>query len=345
MPYENGNTGDFNSFQILPCSSIANNTNSSEFSAILSGVNNQIDPTANNSAIIAGDGNLVTGVNATAQGNSTIASGDNSHTEGALTIASNIGAHAEGISTTASEVAAHSEGISTIASGNSSHAEGLSTTASGIRSHTEGLLTTASGNQSHAEGSLTSAGGNASHAEGTGTTAEGNSSYAGGNNAVAFGATSYSWNASTTTQLSNGVAGAYHVGAPGGSIFYSNNALTTGATLAPGASAWGMVSLRSKKDVIEEEVDSIAILDIVDSMQLSRWKYKRDPSDQSENERAEHISPFADDFRVFGLGSDLDKLETIDLSGILYACVKGLRKENKSLKEEIVEIKNQLASL
>ncbi len=113
-----------------------------------------------------------------------------------------------------------------------------------------------------------------------------------------------------------------------------------------GDTAWSAIALRAAKDIIEYEVDSNSILDTVSSMQLARWKYKRAIEDGSEDNRAEHISPFADDFRVFGLGSDPDKLSTIDLEGVLYACVKGLNskieildRKNISLEKEVKELR------
>nr|QBK92575.1 MAG: hypothetical protein LCPAC401_02130 [Pithovirus LCPAC401] len=71
-------------------------------------------------------------------------------------------------------------------------------------------------------------------------------------------------------------------------------------------------------------------------MQLSRWKYKDD-----ENEY-EHISPFSDDFKEFGLGANPTKIETIDLSGVLYACIKGLSERNQKLTERIKLIESHL---
>ena len=91
------------------------------------------------------------------------------------------------------------------------------------------------------------------------------------------------------------------------------------------------------KTIITEEVDSKSILESIVNMQLSEWVYN-DTTDH-------HIGPFSDDFRMFGLGADPDRIETGDLSGILYACIKGLNSQNEELKKEISALNLKIDTL
>ncbi len=110
---------------------------------------------------------------------------------------------------------------------------------------------------------------------------------------------------------------------------------STGVSMANGDTSWSAISLKSVKDVIEENVDNDEIMDIVSKMQISRWK-------MTNGNNSEHISPFSDEFRNLGLGSDPDRIQMLDLAGVLYSCVQSLHDTNKKLIEDIGELKMQI---
>ena len=92
-----------------------------------------------------------------------------------------------------------------------------------------------------------------------------------------------------------------------------------------GDTSWTGISLRSVKDVIEEYVDNDEILEKISKMQISRWKY-------TNGNGSEHISPFSDEFRELGIGSDPDGIQMLDLAGVLYSCVQSLNSKVKELE-------------
>ncbi len=64
-------------------------------------------------------------------------------------------------------------------------------------------------------------------------------------------------------------------------------------------------------------------------MSVTRWRYK--------GTTQEHISPYADDFKNFGL--------IIDLIGVLYASVRDLDMRNKELESELKALNGQIQVL
>lgn len=70
-----------------------------------------------------------------------------------------------------------------------------------------------------------------------------------------------------------------------------------------------------------ETVDSSTILERLDQLEITSWRYKED----EVNER--HIGPVAEDFQeVFNLGNGTH-ISAVDTSGIAFAAIKGLRDE------------------
>lgn len=86
-------------------------------------------------------------------------------------------------------------------------------------------------------------------------------------------------------------------------------------------------------------VDEGSILEKVAALDVTQWRYKRDP----DTER--HIGPMAEDFQVvFGLG-DGKHISAGDATGILFAAAKALKMENDSLRAEMLELSKMRAEL
>ena len=86
-------------------------------------------------------------------------------------------------------------------------------------------------------------------------------------------------------------------------------------------------------------VDGRKLLEDISELEITRWNYKGDSE-------MDHIGPTAQDFqRIFGVGSDGKSISTIDPPGIALAAIKELYKENISLKEQIAELRKQIAGL
>ena len=87
-------------------------------------------------------------------------------------------------------------------------------------------------------------------------------------------------------------------------------------------------------------VDTKRILDNVAQLPIKQWGYKsQDPS-------VEHIGPMAQDFyKLFHLGVDSLSISTIDLDGITLAAIQELHKENRQLKEELIELRSMVEKM
>lgn len=204
---------------------------------------------------------------------------------------------------------------------------GLEDTASGwCASVGGGRQNTASGNVSTVPG-------------GYGCTASGNGSFAAGNLALAVNDGSFVWGDFGSQTISSTADNQFMVRASGGTVFYSNSALTSGVTLAAGGSSWSTVSDSTHKRNIRE-VDYKKVLEKVADLPISQWSY------ESQDENIEHIGPMAQDFyQLFGLGEDDKHINTLDPDGIALAAIKALHLENQQLKEQLSTMEERLAKL
>jgi hypothetical protein len=129
------------------------------------------------------------------------------------------------------------------------------------------------------------------------------------------------------------------VRASGGYRFFTNAALTSGMTLAPGGSSWIAVSDSNLKRN-RRNVDTKLILEKVNALPIQQWSYEaQDPS-------VEHVGPMAQDFwTLFHLGDDSLGINEIDPSGIALAAIQELAKHNEELEEELDLLRGRVQTL
>ncbi len=118
-------------------------------------------------------------------------------------------------------------------------------------------------------------------------------------------------------------------------------ALQVGRTSANGNGAyltlggtWTNASSRIKKEDFSN-IDGTELLLKIQELPIQKWKYKG--TDEY------HIGPVAEDFyKLFGLGADDKGISTVDPSGISLAAIKELIRQNRELKRELTELKNEI---
>ncbi len=303
-----------------------------------------------------GYGTTASGAYSTAMGISTTASGTYSTAMGLNTSASGSVSTAMGDHTTASGIVSTATGSSTIASGQFSTALGLGTTASGYASLATGQSSVASGDYSTAMGRLSTASGGNSTAIGTSLLAQGGASVvmgvraattAQGNGSFVYGDQSTGQSGSIVTSSSSNQ---FLVRAAGGTIFYSNAAMTSGVQLTAGGGGWSNLSDVHLKTEFRE-LDGEHVLGKLAAMPVREWRYTtQDPA-------IRHVGPTAQDFRAaFGLGESDLRIGTVDADGIALAAVKALEartremnttlaRQNDALRESLAELKREIAAL
>jgi hypothetical protein len=127
---------------------------------------------------------------------------------------------------------------------------------------------------------------------------------------------------------------------PGGTAFYSNEAETSGVSLAAGGTAWAVISDRNvKKDFAA--VDSAQILEKLAVMPITQWHYKWETSDVTP-----HIGPMAQDFKAaFYPGTDDKSITTQEADGVALAAIQGLNQKLEEQRAENAELKKRLERL
>ena len=134
----------------------------------------------------------------------------------------------------------------------------------------------------------------------------------------------------------------FTVRASGGTVFYSDAALTVGVELFPGAGSWSSVSDRRKKEnlVIEDPLD---ILDKIRKLKISSWNYK------SQAETIRHIGPMSKQFySLFKVGENDALINTLDMDGITLLGIKALEKQTRTLSskmESLQDLKSEAAHI
>ena len=171
-------------------------------------------------------------------------------------------------------------------------------------------------------------------------TASGNASFAAGTMANADANGCFVWNDNSGGSISCGGPGAganrVVMRATGGFIFITSVNNTVGAQLLPGANAWSIYSDRHYKDHMRA-VDARLVLDRLLDLPITTWNWK------SQDAAVLHMGPTAQDFHAaFGLGETPTMINTVDVSGVALAAIKGL---NAKLEAEVAEQAREIGEL
>lgn len=88
------------------------------------------------------------------------------------------------------------------------------------------------------------------------------------------------------------------------------------------------------------EVDPDQVLQAVDALEVSRWKYRSDAGG------SDHMGPMAEDFhRHFGLGVDERHIAPNDLAGVAVAAAKALSSRVRDQNAEIERLRGEASAL
>jgi hypothetical protein len=134
-------------------------------------------------------------------------------------------------------------------------------------------------------------------------------------------------------------ANQFMVRASGGYVFYSNAAMTSGVSLAPGSGSWSSLSDSTQKENFRT-VDYNEILEKVKAINIYTWNYK------SQDKSIRHIGPTAQEFaRLFNLGENNSTISTVDIDGVNMAAIKALMKRNEELELKVKDLNAALGEL
>ncbi len=168
--------------------------------------------------------------------------------------------------------------------------------------------------------------------------ANGLASFAAGYHAEAAHNGSFVWSdyVSGSAYAEDAADNQFVVRASGGTVFYSNEAATSGVQLTAGSGAWANLSDRNAKTEIVP-LDDAAILAKVAALPVSSWQYKSERG-------VRHVGPMAQDFyAAFGVGTDDRHITSIDEDGVALAAIKALNAENAGLQAENATLRQRLA--
>ncbi len=113
--------------------------------------------------------------------------------------------------------------------------------------------------------------------------------------------------------------------------FKSGGNLTIGGILTQGSSR------EIKHDI--ETVNTMDILDKVDSLEISEWTY-------NHHAGVRHMGPMAEDFyQAFKLGHTRKGLSAVDTSGVALAAIKALNSKLKATQADLLDKDSQIAEL
>ncbi|HOW97073.1 MAG TPA: tail fiber domain-containing protein [Kiritimatiellia bacterium] len=173
--------------------------------------------------------------------------------------------------------------------------------------------------------------------------ATGNKSLAAGYRSKAGHEGAFLWGDSTEADLVSTAADQFMVRARGGTIFYTDAAMSAGVELTAGAGSWTTLSDRNAKEDFRA-VDAREILDRLAELPIATWKYK------AQDAAIRHIGPVAQDFRAaFGVGEKPTGITTVDADGVALAAIQGLyevvKEENARLRSENDELRQRLSAI
>lgn len=174
---------------------------------------------------------------------------------------------------------------------------------------------------------------------GKGNTASGQFSFAAGRRAKAQHDGAFVWGDATDADVASSAANQFVVRASGGATFYTNAAMTTGASLAAGSGSWSSLSDRAAKTGLVP-ANPQAVLERLAAMPIYEWSYR------AQGPGVRHLGPTAQDFKAaFGLGEDDRHISTVDADGVALAAIQALHRENQELKARLQALEARLAAL
>ncbi len=327
-------------------SNLAGDDASDTAAAVLSGKDNSA--TGQYSVVGGGYGNIASGHFSTASGRSNTASGQNSVVSGGFANAasgssSTVGGGeyntASGLYSTVSggtnNQIASGTYYATVSGGYSNTAGGNGATVGGGSENTasSGGATVGGGSDNTASGPYSTVPGGAANA------ARGRYSFAAGIQARAGHAGSFVWGDSSAgiaeTVYTTG-QNQFRVRARGGTWFFSNLSMTTGAYLAPGSNSWASACDSATKEDFRD-VDKQELLRKVAGLRVRNYKLR------DQNDGTRHIGPVAQEFHAaFGVGEDSKSINLADADGVLLAAVQALYEQNQELRAELDNLKAQM---
>jgi hypothetical protein len=164
---------------------------------------------------------------------------------------------------------------------------------------------------------------------------EGMHGLAGGRRAKAIHDGAFVRGDSTDADVESSASDQFTVRAAGGARFFSSADLATGVVLAPGDGSWANVCDRNAKQDFQP-VDGLAVLEKVAAMPLSTWSYR------AQGASVRHMGPMAQDFKsAFGVGSDDQRITTVDADGVALAAIQGLNQKLRARETEIAGLRQQ----
>ena len=207
-----------------------------------------------------------------------------------------------------------------------------------------GAYATAMGSNSWATGFASTALGYDNDASGFGSVAMGSACVASGDYSIAAGV-----NAEALTYGSfvwaDGLGYSFYSDAPnqarfratGGFIVVTgingSGVATAGASLAPNATSWSVVSDRNAKKNLQP-LDTVAVLDKLASIPITHWNYNWEADTSTP-----HLGPMAQDFKAaFYPGRDDKTITTLEFDGVELAAIQGL---NQKLEEQRTELQTR----
>jgi hypothetical protein len=145
--------------------------------------------------------------------------------------------------------------------------------------------------------------------------------------------------ASTTTPVGPSAANQFVVRAAGGTIFYSNAAMTTGVSLAAGGGSWTTLSDRRMKANFRS-LDGEEVLAKLARIPILEWNYI------TQDTSIRHVGPMAQDFRAaFGLGEDDRHINTLDPDGISLKAIQALDARTQATRDDVARLTEENAAL
>ncbi len=160
--------------------------------------------------------------------------------------------------------------------------------------------------------------------------------FAAGYFAEATNTGSFVWSDGTGTPTGSLVANSVTMRASGGFQFLTSTG-TGGASLAPGATSWAVISDKNVKKNFAP-VDGAAVLEKLATIPVQTWNYKWEKDGDTPN-----IGPMAQEFKAaFYPGRDDKSITTLEFDGVELAAIKGL---NEKLEEKEAQIQRQTARI